>query len=87
MIPLQLMTAGNILSEKLLVGIYQHIGAFLPAPNAMRGFMKLIYQEGSVSVFIINLLLISIVCWAITLLRLTFHRETIIPVNAQSNRI
>lgn len=71
LVPLQLLTAGNIIPAIMLTGFYRLLGHFLPAPNAIQGYMKLIYGSGgSVSSYVVNMLLISAVCWGITVLSL-----------------
>ncbi|MFB5676365.1 YhgE/Pip domain-containing protein [Paenibacillus terreus] len=75
MVPLQLMTAGNIIPADMLTPFYRHIGSFLPAPNGIQGFMRLIYSGSPVSVFAIHLLLICIATWGITLLRVALQKE------------
>lgn len=67
LVPLQLLTAGNIIPAAMLTGFYRHLGSFLPAPNGIQGYMKLIYGSGgSISANVINLILISAVCWGVT---------------------
>lgn len=75
MVPLQLMTAGNIIPANMLAPFYQHFGAFLPASNGVQGFTKLIYTGDSVSSFAVNLVLILIVTFAITVIRLAAQKE------------
>lgn len=75
MVPLQLMTAGNIIPAAMLAPFYRHFGNFLPASNGVQGFTRLIYGGGSVSSFMINLLLISIVTWGITFARVGLQKE------------
>ncbi|WP_112180495.1 YhgE/Pip domain-containing protein [Paraliobacillus zengyii] len=70
LVPLQLMTAGNIIPADMLTGFYRHLGNFLPASNAIQGYMRLIYSGASISPFIMNLLLITVVTFGISLLRL-----------------
>ncbi|WP_141504239.1 YhgE/Pip domain-containing protein [Paenibacillus luteus] len=69
LVPLQLLTAGNIIPAIMLTGFYRELGHFLPAPNAIQGYTKLIYGSGgSISIYVINMLVISAVCWGITVL-------------------
>ncbi|MGF9696142.1 YhgE/Pip domain-containing protein [Paenibacillus sp. MABNR03] len=75
MIPFQLMTAGNIIATEMLTPFYRHIGDFLPASNAVRGYVRLIYSGTSVSSIVINLILIAAVTWGITLARVALHKS------------
>jgi len=74
MIPFQLMTAGNIIATEMLTPFYRHIGDFLPASNAVRGYVRLIYSGASVTSVVINLILIALVTWGITCARMALHR-------------
>lgn len=75
LVPIQLMTAGNIIPVVMLTPFYRHIGSFLPVPNAIQGYLKLIYNGEAVTQYVIHLLLISIVTWGITILRLSFVKQ------------
>ncbi|MGF7046835.1 YhgE/Pip-like protein [Paenibacillus sp. DS2015] len=75
MVPFQLMTAGNIIPVAMLAPFYRYIGNFLPASNGVQGFTTLIYSRGSVTGLIINLLLISIVTWGITITRIRVQKD------------
>lgn len=75
MVPLQLMTAGNIIPANMLAPFYQHFGAFLPASNGVQGFTKLIYTGESVSVFAVHLVLLLLVTFVITIIRLATQKE------------
>ncbi|WP_044478039.1 YhgE/Pip domain-containing protein [Paenibacillus antibioticophila] len=68
-VPFQLMTAGNIISSDMLAPFYRNIGSFLPASNGIKGFMHLIYGGQSIATEAIQLSLIFIVAWGITLLK------------------
>lgn len=74
LIPFQLMTAGNIIPSAMLTPFYRHIGSFLPAPNAIQGYLRLIYSGAPVTVFVIHLLLIALITWGITVLRTALTR-------------
>lgn len=74
MIPFQLMTAGNIIATEMLTPFYRHIGDFLPASNAVRGYVRLIYSGAPVTSIVINLILIALVTWGITCARVALHR-------------
>lgn len=75
MVPLQLMTAGNIIPANMLAPFYQHFGSFLPASNGVQGFTKLIYTGETVSTFALHLVLILLVTFAITVIRLAAQKE------------
>ncbi|MFS0869146.1 YhgE/Pip domain-containing protein [Paenibacillus xylanilyticus] len=75
MIPFQLMTAGNIIATEMLTPFYRHIGDFLPASNAVRGYVRLIYSGTSVTSIVINLILIAVVTWGITVARMALHKS------------
>lgn len=74
MVPLQLMTAGNIIPAEMLAPFYRYIGNFLPASNGVQGFMRLIYSGEAVGGYMVHLLLISIITWGITLLRVGMQK-------------
>ncbi|WP_138750851.1 YhgE/Pip domain-containing protein [Paenibacillus sinopodophylli] len=77
LVPLQLLTAGNIIPAVMLTAPYRNIGQFLPAPNAIQGYMKLIYGSGgSISSYIINLLLISCISWGVTVVCVARRKKT-----------
>ncbi|WP_440116441.1 YhgE/Pip domain-containing protein [Paenibacillus sp. QZ-Y1] len=75
MVPLQLMTAGNIIPAEMLAPFYRYIGNFLPASNGVQGFMRLIYSGEAVGGYMVHLLLIAVITWGITLLRVGLHQE------------
>lgn len=89
MIPLQLMTAGNIVPTTMLTPIYRNIGHFLPVPNGVEGFTTLIYTGNNISNNIVNLLLIIIVTFVITTIRISLQNKKIsigkIPANQSVN--
>lgn len=70
-IPLMIMTGGTIIPSSMLAPFYRYIGNFLP--SGIPGFMQLIYIGQGIWIFILNLLLISIVTWGITVLKI--YRE------------
>ncbi|MBB3109726.1 hypothetical protein FHS18_001789 [Paenibacillus phyllosphaerae] len=74
-IPIQLMTAGNIISPEMLAPFYRHIGSFLPVPNGVEGAMHLVYGGGSASTYALHLVLIVIVTWGLTVLRTFLAKE------------
>ncbi|WP_246369774.1 YhgE/Pip domain-containing protein [Saccharibacillus deserti] len=82
LVPLQLMTAGNIIPAAMLAPFYRHLGSFLPAPNGIQGFMRLIYNGDGAGVFAWHLLLIALVTWAITLLRTYLQPANPVPAAA-----
>jgi len=81
LIPFQLMTAGNIIPSAMLTPFYRHIGSFLPAPNGIQGYLRLIYSGAPVTTFVIHLLLIAIITWGITVLRTALIRPASSPLN------
>ncbi|WP_052723711.1 YhgE/Pip domain-containing protein [Paenibacillus wulumuqiensis] len=81
LIPFQLMTAGNIIPSAMLTSFYRHIGSFLPAPNAIQGYLRLIYSGAPVTTFVIHLLLIAMITWGITVLRTALTRPAPSPLN------
>lgn len=81
LIPFQLMTAGNIIPSEMLTPFYRHIGSFLPASNAIQGYMRLIYSGSSISTYIMHLVLIAVVTWGITVLRTALTKPAIIMAN------
>lgn len=80
LIPLQLMTAGNIIPAAMLTPFYRHIGSFLPAPNAIQGYLRLIYNDAPVGSFVLNLLLITLITWGVTWLRTALIRPATAPL-------
>ncbi|MDO3408217.1 ABC transporter permease [Saccharibacillus sp. CPCC 101409] len=79
LVPLQLMTAGNIVPSSMLAPFYRHFGSFLPAPNGIQGFMRLIYNGEGAGTFMLHLLLIAAVTWGITLLRTGLQKPAVSP--------
>ncbi|KAB7665906.1 YhgE/Pip domain-containing protein [Bacillus sp. B1-b2] len=77
LIPFQLMTAGNIIPSEMLTPFYRHIGSFLPASNAIQGYMRLINSGSTISTYIIHLLLIAAVTWGITVLRTALTKPAV----------
>ncbi|MFX3632286.1 MAG: YhgE/Pip domain-containing protein [Candidatus Pristimantibacillus sp.] len=75
LVPIQLMTAGSIIPAMMLTPFYRHLDNFFPVPNAIHGYLKLIYNGEPVTQYVIHLLLISIVTWGITILRLSFVKQ------------
>ncbi|CAM3516524.1 MULTISPECIES: YhgE/Pip domain-containing protein [Saccharibacillus] len=82
LVPIQLMTAGNIIPADMLAPFYRHLGSFLPAPNGIQGFMRLIYNGDGAGTFMLHLLLIALVTWAITLLRVRLQPDNPAPAAA-----
>ncbi|GGN97873.1 YhgE/Pip domain-containing protein [Saccharibacillus kuerlensis] len=82
LVPLQLMTAGNIIPAAMLAPFYRHFGSFLPAPNGIQGFMRLIYNGSGAGTFMLHLLLIALVTWAVTLLRVQLQNPAPSPAAA-----
>ncbi|MFD6509787.1 YhgE/Pip domain-containing protein [Bacillus sp. NPDC060175] len=66
LVPLQLMTAGYIVPSSFLSPFYKNIGDFLPASNAIQGYLRLTYSGASISNYVIYLILIAAVTWGIT---------------------
>lgn len=85
LIPLQLMTAGNIIPAAMLSPLYRNVGHFLPAPNAIQGYLRLIYSGASVSSFVIHLLWIAIVTFGITWIRTALINPAPSPINHPAN--
>ncbi|WP_458118626.1 YhgE/Pip domain-containing protein [Paenibacillus sp. Z6-24] len=81
LIPFQLMTAGNIIPSAMLTPFYRHIGSFLPAPNAIQGYLRLIYSGAPMTTFVIHLLLIALITWGITVLRTAMTHPAPSPLN------
>lgn len=73
LIPLMIMTGGTIIPSSMLSPFYQFIENFLP--SGIHGFMQLVYIGQGIGSFVLNLLLISIVTWAITVLRTYMEKE------------
>ncbi|RAV02684.1 YhgE/Pip domain-containing protein [Paenibacillus sp. YN15] len=81
-VPFQLMTAGNIIAVSMLTPFYRDLGSFLPAPNGIQGAMHLVYGGGDVMSYAVNLIMISIVTWGLTVLRIAWpSKATIIQKN------
>lgn len=85
LVPIQLMTAGNIIPQSMLAPFYRHIGSFLPAPNAIQGYLKLIYNGESVTTYVINLILIALVAWVITVVRVASEKKAVAGGAAPAN--
>lgn len=81
LIPLQLMTAGNIIPAAMLSPLYRNVGHFLPAPNAIQGYLRLIYSGASVSSFVIHLLWIAIITFGITWIRTALIKPAPSPIS------
>ncbi|WP_411342439.1 YhgE/Pip domain-containing protein [Paenibacillus sp. WLX1005] len=80
LIPLQLMTAGNIIPSAMLTPFYRYIGSFLPAPNAIQGYLRLIYNGAPIGSFVAHLLLIALITWGITVLSTALVKPAISPL-------
>ncbi|MBP2000662.1 hypothetical protein J2Z69_001693 [Paenibacillus shirakamiensis] len=76
MIPFQLMTAGNIVPVVMLAPFYRYIGNFLPAPNGVQGFMKLVYTNASIASYVVHLLLIILVTGGATWLKVMLDKSS-----------
>ncbi len=75
LIPFQLMTAGNIVPAKMLAPFYQSLGTFLPVPNAVSGFGRLLFMDGSVGTQVLHLSLIFVGSFLVTCLITVWKRE------------
>lgn len=74
LVPFQLMTAGSIIPAAMLTPLYRHIGEFLPASNAIQGYLRLIYSGASIGSAALHLLIIAIVAWGVTVVRTAMGR-------------
>ncbi|MCG7214497.1 YhgE/Pip domain-containing protein [Paenibacillus mucilaginosus] len=84
LIPIQLMTAGNIISASMLSPLYRHLGAFLPVPNGVQGAMNLVYGGGSLTDYAVSLGLITLTAWGLSVLRIALIKEAPAVVPVQS---
>lgn len=75
LIPFQLMTAGNIVPAKMLAPFYQSLGTFLPVPNAVSGFSRLLFMDGSVGTQVLHLSLLFVGSFLVTCLITVWRRE------------
>jgi len=66
LIPFQLMTAGNIVPAKMLAPFYQSLGTFLPVPNAVSGFSRLLFMNGDIGSQVMSLSLIALSSFIVT---------------------
>jgi len=66
LIPFQLMTAGNIVPAKMLAPFYQSLGTFLPVPNAVSGFGRLLFMDGSIETQALHLAFLCIGSFIVT---------------------
>lgn len=85
LIPLQLMTAGNIIPTAMLAPFYRNIGHFLPASNAIQGYLRLIYSGASVSSFVIHLIWIAVITFGITWIRTALIKPAPSPISHPAN--
>ncbi|BBH24855.1 hypothetical protein Back11_62000 [Paenibacillus baekrokdamisoli] len=82
LVPLQLMTGGNIIPTTMLTPFYRQFDNFLPASNAIQGYLHLIYSGSSISTYVVNLILISIVSWGITVICLALKEKSVASIDA-----
>ncbi|MGL6104291.1 MAG: YhgE/Pip domain-containing protein, partial [Exiguobacterium acetylicum] len=75
LIPFQLMTAGNIVPAKMLAPFYQSLGTFLPVPNAVAGFSRLLFMNGSIGTQVLHLSLLCFGSFIITCLVLSWREQ------------
>lgn len=75
LIPFQLMTAGNIVPAKMLAPFYQSLGTFLPVPNAVSGFGRLLFMDGSVGTQVLHLSVLFVGSFLVTCLITVWKRE------------
>ncbi|MGI1805346.1 YhgE/Pip domain-containing protein [Exiguobacterium sp. TDN 0502] len=75
LIPFQLMTAGNIVPAKMLAPFYQSLGTFLPVPNAVSGFGRLLFMDGSVGAQVLHLSFLFVGSMLVTCLLTATKKE------------
>ncbi|MFD2385717.1 YhgE/Pip domain-containing protein [Paenibacillus xanthanilyticus] len=75
LIPVQLMTAGNIISTSMLSPFYRDLGSFLPVPNAVDGAMRLVYGGGTIFGSAIGLAMITVAALGLTILRIALSER------------
>ena len=75
LIPFQLMTAGNIVPAKMLAPFYQSLGTFLPVPNAVAGFSRLLFMNGSIGTQVLHLSLLCFGSFIITCLVVSWREQ------------
>ncbi|MBP3952256.1 ABC transporter permease [Bacillus sp. YZJH907-2] len=86
MVPLQLLTAGNIIPTSMLAPLYQNLGGFLPASNGVQGFTKLIYAGSSVNSIAVNLVLITVITFGITIIAIQLKSKSTLATMGQVNQ-
>ncbi|TYP74909.1 YhgE/Pip domain-containing protein [Paenibacillus methanolicus] len=84
LIPVQLMTAGNIISASMLSPFYRELGSFLPVPNGVDGAMRLVYGGGSLSGSAMGLVWITVVALGLSIIRIAWSErgKATVPVKA-----
>jgi len=75
LIPFQLMTAGNIVPAKMLAPFYQSLGTFLPVPNAVSGFSRLLFMNGDIGSQVMSLSLIALGSFIVTYVMMVWRER------------